>query len=146
MIPRRMMRRYLVFLVSLLALPTAQAGLDDYLKEKLRRVDTPKQLDAGTVAAGLRQALEHGTTHAVETASPAARQIFVGAIRKMTIQDALGILNGPPDAATRFFRTHTAPALTAAFRPIVMQSTESVGATAHYKRLLKRAEPLGLID
>lgn len=196
MIPRMMMRRYLVFLMGLLVLPMAHAGFDDYLKEKLRRVDTPKQLDAGTAAAGLREALEHGTAHAVETlgrengfwshpqlripmpeklrkaektlrrlgqkkladefiqslnraaeaATPAARDIFVGAIRNMTIQDALGILNGPPDAATRFFRAHTESPLSAAFRPIVAQSTESVGATAHYKRLLKRAEPLGLID
>lgn len=81
-----------------------------------------------------------------ERAAPAAREIFLEAIHQMTIQDAFEILRGPSDAATQYFRRHTEARLTRAFRPIVARSTEAVGVTAAYKRVLVRAQPLGLID
>lgn len=83
---------------------------------------------------------------AAERAAPAARDIFVDAIGKMTIRDAFEILRGQPDAATQYFRRQTATRLSEAFRPIVARSTQAVGVTAAYKRVLARAQPLGLID
>jgi len=175
---------------------SACAGLDDRLKEKLKSSGSGASLDAATVAAGLREALEQGTGRAVQTlgrdngfwshpslripvpekltraektlrrlgqdkladdfirslnraaeqATPAARDIFVGAIRKMTIRDAFDILNGPPNAATQYFRRQTDAPLAQAFRPIVARSTQSVGVTAQYKKFVQRVEPLGVVD
>lgn len=185
-----------MLLLSLGLTVSAHAGLDDWLKQKLKQSGSASSLDAETVAAGLREALEQGTGRAVQTlgrdngfwshpqlripmpeklqkaekalrrlgqdkladefvqslnraaeqATPAARDIFVGAIRKISIRDALDILKGPPDAATKFFRQHTDAALVAAFRPIVARSTEAVGVTARYKKLVKRVQPLGVVD
>ena len=72
---------------------------------------------------------------AAEKAVPEAAQIFGNAIRGMTLSDARGILNGGTDAATQFFRERTTAALTARFKPIVTQATDSVGATRKYKDL-----------
>jgi hypothetical protein len=185
-----------MLLVAVLATTTAQAGWDDWLKDKLRSARDGQSLDADTVAAGLREALEQGSQRAVQTlgrengfwshpqlripmpeklqkadkalrrlgqdkladeflqslnraaeqATPAARDIFVGAIRRMSIRDALDILKGQPDAATLYFRRHTQTPLADAFRPVVARSTAAVGVTARYKKFIKRAEPLGIVD
>ncbi len=49
---------------------------------------------------------------AAEQAVPEAADIFGEAIRNMSVKDAQGILTGPDDAATDYFRTHTEDALT----------------------------------
>jgi len=72
---------------------------------------------------------------AAEQAVPEALPIFTNAIRGMTLADARAILDGPPNAATEYFRGRTLPALTARFQPIVTRATDSVGATRKYKEL-----------
>jgi hypothetical protein len=54
----------------------------------------------------------------------------------MTLDDARAILNGPDDAATEYFRTHTETELTERMRPIVTRTTENTGVTSAYKRML----------
>ena len=61
-------------------------------------------------------------------------------------RDAFDILNGPPNAATQYFRRQTETPLVQAFRPIVVRATQSVGVTAQYKKLVQRVEPLGVVD
>lgn len=75
---------------------------------------------------------------AAEAAVPEAVSIFATAIRGMTLADARGILDGPPNAATEYFRGRTTAQLTARFRPIVSHATSTVGATRKYKDLVAR--------
>lgn len=77
--------------------------------------------------------------HAAEQAVPEAAAIFSDAIQAMTLDDARAILNGPDDAATDYFRTHTEAALTERMLPIVTRTTESTGVTSAYKRMLSSA-------
>lgn len=72
---------------------------------------------------------------AAEQAVPQAAGIFGEAIRQMSLTDARGILAGPDDAATAYFRNKTSAALTARFQPVVARATASVGATRRYKDL-----------
>ena len=72
---------------------------------------------------------------AAERAAPRAKEIFMSAIRGMTIQDAYRILNGPDTAATDYFRTRTSTRLTEAFRPEISASMNAVGVTRQYKAL-----------
>ena len=44
-----------------------------------------------------------------------------------------------PSAATRYLRENAGPQLARAIRPIVARTTDQVGATAAYKRLVKQA-------
>lgn len=79
---------------------------------------------------------------AAEAAVPEAAQVFEMQIRQMTIADARAILDGPPTAATDYFRRTTSDILTQRFRPIVARTTSQVGVTKRYKDLAGRVEAL----
>ena len=81
--------------------------------------------------------------HAAEQAVPEAAAIFGDAIRDMSLEDARGILTGPDDAATQYFRRTTSDALTTKLRPIVEQATSRTGVTSNYKSMMDKAGGLG---
>jgi Protein of unknown function (DUF4197) len=81
--------------------------------------------------------------HAAERAAPEAAAVFRDAIKSMTLEDAKGILTGPDDAATRYFRERTGPELTERMRPIVAAATSKAGVTASYKNMVAKAGGLG---
>ena len=72
---------------------------------------------------------------AAEDASKTAAPIFVDAIKKMSVQDAVGILKGADTAATSYLRKTTVNNLTTAFTPIVEESLKKVNATKYWKDL-----------
>ncbi|QEC67244.1 DUF4197 domain-containing protein [Panacibacter ginsenosidivorans] len=69
---------------------------------------------------------------AAEDAAKSASPIFINAIKQMSIEDAWSILKGGDSAATKYLRTKTTPALTAAFKPVIDQSLEKTGATKYW--------------
>ena len=69
---------------------------------------------------------------AAEDAAKSAAPIFVDAITGMTIQDALGILQGGDFAATNYLKSKTTSPLTDAFRPVIDKSLQKVGATKYW--------------
>ena len=77
--------------------------------------------------------------HAAEQAVPEAAAIFGDAIQDMSVEDARGILTGPDDSATQYFRINTEAALTEKMRPIVEQATARTGVTSAYKNMTARA-------
>lgn len=88
-----------------------------------------------------------------EKAVPETLDILTSAAGNMTLEDARSILNGPEDAATRYFERTSREELARRIEPIVAESTERVGATARYKDLTSKAAPLsgitggqGLLD
>ncbi len=83
--------------------------------------------------------IETTMNKAAEQAVPEAAEILADAIRKMSIDDAMKILNGPDDAATQYFRKVAGKSLAERFKPIVSQATDSTGATASYKQLMGSA-------
>jgi hypothetical protein len=68
-----------------------------------------------------------------EDASKYVGNIFINAIKQMTIQDAFGILRGGDRAATDYLKRTTTAQLTAAFRPIVSKSLQFTDATKYWK-------------
>lgn len=83
---------------------------------------------------------------AAEAAMPEAKTLLVNAVKSMTLSDAKGILTGGPDSATQYFRTKTETALTAKFKPIIMQATAKTGAVNSYNQLAGKAAQFGLLD
>lgn len=69
---------------------------------------------------------------AAEDASSKALDIFIKAITRMSIQDGLSILNGGNNAATNYLKSKTTADLTAAFRPVIQESLDKVGATKYW--------------
>ncbi len=70
---------------------------------------------------------------AAEDASKSAAPIFLSAIKKMTVTDALHILRGTDTAATVYLRKTTSPELTNAFKPIIEESLKKTDATKYWK-------------
>ncbi len=80
--------------------------------------------------------LEVGMNRAAEQATPEAKQIFIGAVKKMSFDDARKILTGSDTAATEYFKRASTADLTEAFSPIVDRSMQRVGVVQHYNRML----------
>jgi hypothetical protein len=77
---------------------------------------------------------------AAEQAVPAAADVFVTSLKNMSVEDAKGLLSGPQDAATQYFRKTTETELTAKFSPIVQQAMTKCGTTSAYQQLLDKAK------
>ena len=82
---------------------------------------------------------EASMNQAAEKAVPEAATILADAIRQMSVADAVGIVNGPDDSATQYFRKMAETSLTAKFKPIVNQATNQTGVTVAYKNLMSKA-------
>ena len=67
-----------------------------------------------------------------EDASKYVGNIFLNAIKQMTIQDAFGILRGGNTAATNYLKEKTSDQLRAAFTPIVSKSLDNTNATKYW--------------
>ncbi len=65
---------------------------------------------------------------AAELAAKKATPIFADAITQMTFEDAMGLLMGEEDAATRYLERITSDQLYSEFQPIVAQSLDEVNA------------------
>lgn len=91
----------------------------------LRRIGLGAQVDRSVLA------INRGAEDAVGTAGP----IFSHAITEMTVTDALGIIKGRNDAATRYFRDKTSGELIAAFSPSVKGALDRTRATKYYADL-----------
>lgn len=125
---------------------------DGFLGNPKVRIPLPEQLEK---AAELMRSLGMGkqvdeleTTmnRAAEAAVPEAKKLLVDSIRKMSVQDAKGILTGGDDAATQYFRRTTAAPLGDKFKPIVQKAMAKVKLTQKYDKFAGKAAKLGLID
>jgi hypothetical protein len=101
-----------------------------------RKLGLGKQIDA----------LELAMNRAAEAAVPEARELIVESIKQMTVKDALGIIRGPDNAATEYFRKSMSGKLTEKFQPIVSKATADVQLATQYKSVASKASALGLID
>jgi hypothetical protein len=115
---------------------------DGFLGNPAVRIPLPDELDS---AAEMLRRLGQGryverfeTTlnRAAEQAVSQSFEVFAGAVSRMSIEDAYGILDGPDDAATRYFRRETEAQLRERFRPIIERATAQSGVTATYKQLV----------
>ena len=102
------------------------------LPENVRKVE--KALRATGFGSQVDQ-FELSMNRAAERAAPEAEAIFWDAIKQMSFADARQILEGPDDAATRYFQDKTSSRLQKTFKPITHQAMSEVGATRHYQSL-----------
>jgi len=83
---------------------------------------------------------------AAELAAKKATPIFADAIRQMTFRDALDILLGEPDAATRYLHRSTYDALYGEFRPVIVQSLDEVNARTYWAKSVNAYNGLPLVQ
>ena len=73
-----------------------------------------------------------------EDAAGYAKPIFVDAIKRMDIGDAIGLVRNGDTSATHFFREKTTSQLVAAFLPVIKSSLDKVSATKYYGDIVTR--------
>ena len=79
-------------------------------------------------AGGILNELEAQLNHGAEKAAPVAKDIFFDAVAGLSIQDAIGIVRGPQNAATTYLQEKTTPRLTNLFSPIMETALDQTGA------------------
>ncbi len=82
---------------------------------------------------------------AAEAAVPEAKALFLDAVKKMTVQDAKGILTGGDTAGTDYFKRTTSEPLRAKFLPIVQKATKKVKLADSYNRYADKGARFGLL-
>jgi hypothetical protein len=124
--------------------------LDGFNADPEVRIPLPSSLDRVRTAlrrvgmSGMLDDLEVKLNRAAEHATPKARKLFMQSIEAMTIEDAMGIYQGPPDAATRYFQDRMSEPLAAEMRPLVAESLAEVGAIQSYDAVMSRYRSLPL--
>jgi hypothetical protein len=107
-----------------------------------------QRVERGLRAFGMRREADElvlTMNRAAEAAVPEAKQLLTDAVKKMSVQDAKGILTGGDTAATDYFRRATRPQLTQRFLPIVKKATDNAGLAQQYNALATQGAALGLV-
>lgn len=113
------------------------------LPDSLQKVDnTLRKFGMGSYADELVTSMNR----AAEAAVPEAKNLLVGAVKNMTVEDAKGILTGSNDAATQHFRKNTEAALSGKFKPIVDKAMQKVKVAEKYDQFAGKGVKLGLVD
>ena len=82
---------------------------------------------------------------AAEAAVPEAKKLFSESIRKMSVQDAKGILTGGQTSGTEYFKRSTTDQLKQNFLPIVKKSTAKVKLAEKYNQYAQKGVKFGLV-
>ena len=113
----------------------AQLGMPGgFLDDPKARIPLPGALERAQGAlrmagmSGLVDDLEVRMNRAAEQATPLAKDLIIGAICDLSFEDAMGILKGPEDSATRYLERRTAEPLAQQMRPIVDGALADAGA------------------
>lgn len=84
--------------------------------------------------------------HAAENAVAVAKPVLVDSIKKMSVQDAKGILTGGEDSVTQYFKRTSTDQLAAKFMPIVKTETQKLQLADQYNKFAGKAASAGLVD
>ncbi|WP_434153699.1 DUF4197 domain-containing protein [Pseudomonas sp. JZ134] len=90
--------------------------------------------------------LETSMNQAAEAAVPKAQALLIDAVKRMTVQDAKGILTGGDNAATQYLDRSSRDQLRAQLMPIIKQATDKVGLAQQYNALAGKAAAFGAVD
>ncbi len=115
------------------------------------RIPLPKTLqrvDSALSAIGMASVgddLELRLNRAAEAATPRARELFIAAIQKMTIEDARKILSSDPTAAPQYLRRTMGAELARDMTPVVAASMAQVGAIGAYDRMAAQYKSIPVV-
>jgi hypothetical protein len=107
-------------------------------------IPLPSQLDQVRIVLGkigmdsMLTDLEVRLNRAAEIATPKAKQLFIGAINDMTLDDVMAIYKGPDDAATQYFKSKMSGPLAVEMKPVIDESLADAGAVKIYDGVMER--------
>jgi len=98
-----------------------------------------KEIESKLRAVGLGDKVDEVVltiNRAAEDAAKEAKPIFVAAIKNMSITDAINIVKGENNAATKYLDKNTSPELNTKFQPPIKSSLDKVEATKHWTEVI----------
>lgn len=107
-----------------------------------------KEIESRLRTLGLGSMVDDVVTsmnRAAEDASKSAGEIFITAINAMTIRDAVTIVRGNEDAATRYLERTTSAVLKEKFTPVIKASLDKVDATRLWEEVIRRYNQIPLV-
>jgi len=119
--------------------PKVRIALPGYLNDAakmMKRFGQGKRIDE----------LETSLNRAAEAAVPMGKDLLVGAVRNMNVQDAKNILTEGDRSVTQFFSDKTRVPLGEKFLPVVTQATNQVGLAQQYNAFAGKAAAFGLVS
>ncbi len=117
-------------------------------KVKIPLPDTLKKAEKGMRMFGMGKQADELVTRmnrAAEAAVPEAKVLLVDAVKKMSVEDAKGILSGGDDAATQYFKRTTSEPLAKKFLPIVQEATAKVELAQQYNKFAEMGARFGVV-
>ena len=127
------------------------SATDGYLKDLSVKIPMP---DEASVIESKLRAIGQGKlvdnviesmNRAAEDASSSAKELFVVAIKNLTLKDVMNILNGNDDAATQYLSASTRTDLALKFTPIIKTSLDKVGATKNWELMVNAYNKIPLV-
>ena len=118
--------------------PLVRIPMPGYLNDAAKLLKTfgqQKRVDALLLAMN----------RAAEAAMPEAKTLLVGAVKAMSVEDALQVVRGGDNSVTEFFSGKTREPLGTTFLPIVTKATEKVSLADKYNSLAGKAASFGFV-
>ena len=117
-------------------------------KVKIPLPPSLQQVEGAMRAFGMRKQADElvlTMNRAAEAAVPEAKQLLIDAVKKMSVQDAKGILTGGDTAVTEYFKRTPSADLAQRFLPIVKKATDRVGLAQQYNSIAGKGVMFGLV-
>lgn len=105
------------------------------IEDKLRSIGMGKKVDEVVISIN----------RAAEDAAIKAKDIFLAAIKEMTVKDAINIVKGNDNAATQYLKTHTSAELKKQFTPIIEESLKKVNATKYWSDVINTYNKIPMV-
>ncbi len=121
-----------------------------FYNNSLIRIPFPEDVEkmkTTLIKAGMQMQVNHfekTLNEAAEDASNYAKEIFINAVKNMSINDAMTILKGNDNAATNYLKKQTSKELRVKFKPVVKNSIEKVHLTKYWGSLVNRYNAIPL--
>jgi hypothetical protein len=115
-----------------------------FLPEEARKVTNKLKSVPGF--ADVEANLVEKMNRAAEDAADKAKPIFIGAIKQLTFKDAMNILMGNDDAATRYLESTTYKQLYTEFMPIIQTALDKVNAREYWRSAVTAYNKIPLVD
>jgi hypothetical protein len=126
--------------------------VDGYFGNSLIKIPFPpeaKTIEQSLRSIGLDNQINQvvlSLNRAAENAAQEAKPIFVAAIKKMTIADAINIVRGSNDAATLYLKKSTSIELSSKFQPVIKSSLDKVNATKYWTNIISTYNTIPLVE
>lgn len=115
---------------------------------KLLMPDEAKQIEAKLRQIGQGKLVDdaiESMNRAAEDAATGSKELFVNAIKNLTLKDAMNILKGNQDAATVYLKDQTRAQLFEKFKPVIAKSLDKVGATKYWSTAINAYNKIPMV-